>query len=101
MLAATAVSALKYVLSTEVTKAQGEIVDPAFAVVVIVIPSILIVVIFLLFILTFYRVSEFSIDSLKISLGFLETAFMIFISTISDRLFGHPGRDRSIKAGSN
>jgi hypothetical protein len=90
VLAATAVAAIKYVLNREIAGSPGEIVDGAFAAVAIGIPLMLIAAIFFLFIITYYRVSGFSLDSLKISLGFLETAFMGFMAAISDRLFGAP-----------
>ena len=88
VLGATAVAAVKYILGQETATERGSLVDIGFAIVVISIPSILICMIGILFVITYYRLNGFSIDSLKISLGFLETFFAIFMTAISDRLFG-------------
>jgi hypothetical protein len=90
VLAATAVAALKYVLREEVGDDKGERVRWSFAVVTLGIPICLVAVILLLFLLAYYRAENFSLGSLKIALGFVETFFAVFMSAISEQLFATP-----------
>lgn len=88
VLAATAIAALKYILGEETTRARGALVSRAFAFTVIAVPVLLIALIFLLFLITYYRLNGFGIDALKVSLGTVETCFAAFLTSISKKLFG-------------
>jgi hypothetical protein len=98
VLASTAIAGFKYVIDRETSLNKGKKVELAFAVYVVVIPILMIGVILSLFIMAYFRVAHFSIDSLKIALGVLETFFAAFLTSISDRLFGKHGPQSATRA---
>jgi hypothetical protein len=91
VLAATAASALKFVLAGQTSIERGERVTTIFACVVIAFPVLLICGIFILFWSIYKQVSGFGPDELKIGLGALETFFGAYLGLISDKLFGSSG----------
>jgi len=88
VLAATATSALKFVLAGQTSIDQGERVTTIFACVVIAFPVLLISGIFVLFWSIYKQVSGFGPNELKVGLGALETFFGAYLGLIAATLFG-------------
>lgn len=87
VLSATALAALLYILDNETNRKKGKKVTTAFAVIVISIPTMLIVILGLIFASFLYQFRDFGPDQLKIALGATETFFGAYLGAITKKLF--------------
>lgn len=93
VLAVTAASAVRFVLSDESnapsvpTKKAGF----AFSIITIFFPIALLIAIAIVFWATYRKFNGFGPDNMKVTLGGIETFFGAYLGAISDKLFGGSG----------
>ncbi|MEJ0078821.1 MAG: hypothetical protein WDO17_25990 [Alphaproteobacteria bacterium] len=94
VLGVIAMAGLKYILASETEQPEGERVGQAFAAVVILFPTALILCILVVFLAAYFQVNHFGPEQLRIYIGFIETFFGVYVGAISDHLFGPLDRKR-------